>query len=315
MRVSDLNILEKLSSALAINKIDLYKYIKTSPHRYKTYTIPKRNGKGVRWIAQPSKNLKYLQRTVLDEFLLELPVHSSAVAYTKGVGIKENAKRHKNNQYILKMDFKDFFPSIKPDTLLAHIKNHLNESLTREDMDIIKSIFFWSKNKSKNYQLSIGAPSSPFISNTIMYNFDLEVADLVDSNITYTRYADDLVFSTNKQNILYSVPKIIEIIIAVEFYSFLKINSSKTMFLSKKCKRIVTGLIIDNNNNTSIGRNKKRYIKSLVHQFSHGNLSPEDIYMLQGYMAFIHDVEPVFCIRLRKKYGDKTIDSIVYYNK
>ena len=49
---------------------------------------------------------------VLDGFMSNLPIHESAVAYTKGIGIKENAKRHQGNQYILKMDFKDFFPFV-----------------------------------------------------------------------------------------------------------------------------------------------------------------------------------------------------------
>ncbi len=309
--MNELNILAKLSSSLAIDEIELYKYVKTAPHRYKTYTIPKNNGKGVRWIAQPSKNLKYLQRSVLNEFMSDLPVHKSAVAYTKGIGIKENAKRHEGNQYLLKMDFKNFFPSIKPCTLLAHIKNHLKEATTKEDRAVIKSMFFWSKNKSKNYQLSIGAPSSPFISNTIMFDFDSEISNLIGSDIVYTRYADDLVFSTNKKNILYNIPTLVKGIIDSGFYEFLTINTSKTIFLSKRNKRMVTGLIIDNCGNTSIGRDKKRYIKSLIHTFSLGNMLDEDVYKLKGYMAFVSDVEPEFCMRLRKKYGDDVVDNIM----
>ena len=309
--MSELNILGKLSSLLAINEDELYKYVKTAPHRYKTYTIPKNNGKGVRWIAQPSKNLKYLQRAVLDEFLSDLPIHGSAVAYTKGIGIKENAKRHQGNQYILKMDFKDFFPSIKPRTLLAHIKKYLEVGTTKQDRAVIKSMFFWSKDKSKSYQLSIGAPSSPFISNTIMFDFDSEISKLIGNDIIYTRYADDLVFSTNKKNILYNVPTLVKRIIDSGFYEFLTINTTKTIFLSKRNRRMVTGLIIDNGGNISIGRDKKRCIKSLVHTFSLGNMPEEDIYKLKGYMAFISDVEPEFCVRLRKKYGNSVIDSIM----
>lgn len=309
--MGELNILGKLSSALAIDEAELYKYVRTAPHRYKTYTIPKRNGKGVRWIAQPSKNLKYLQRAVLDEFMSDLPVHESAVAYTKGIGIKDNAKRHRDNEYILKMDFKDFFPSIQPGVMLAHIKKYIKEATTKEDRAVIKSIFFWSKNGSKSYQLSIGAPSSPFISNTIMFDFDCQISSLIGSDIVYTRYADDLVFSTNKKNVLYDVPTLVKNIIDSGFYEFLTVNTSKTIFLSKRNKRMVTGLIIDNCGNTSIGRDKKRYIKSLVHTFSLGNMLEEDVCKLKGYIAFVSDVEPEFCVRLRKKYGDNVVDNII----
>ena len=309
--MDELNILGKLSSILAIDEAELYKYVKTAPHRYKTYTIPKRNGKGVRWIAQPSKNLKYLQRAVLDEFMSDLPIHKSAVAYTKGIGIKENAKRHQDNQYILKMDFKDFFPSIHPSVLLTHVKKYLKEATTMEDRAVIRSMFFWSKNKSKSYQLSIGAPSSPFISNTIMFDFDSKISNLIGNDIVYTRYADDLIFSTNKKNVLYDIPALVKKIIDSGFYKFLTINTSKTIFLSKRNKRMVTGLIIDNCGNTSIGRDKKRYIKSLVHTFSLGKMLEEDVCKLKGYMAFISDVEPEFCMRLRKKYGDNVMGKIM----
>ena len=305
-----MNILKTLSSIILVDKYDLFKFIKTSPHRYKIYSIPKKNNKGVRWIAQPSKNLKYLQRTVLDKFLSDLPVHEVAVAYVKGIGIKENAKRHCKNQYMLKMDFKDFFPSIKPKVLIRHVEAKKNITLNDEDKFILKSIFFLSRTRYKHYELSIGAPSSPFISNTIMYNFDCIVKELCGDEITYTRYADDLIFSTNKKNHLYALPKEIENITESPEYSFLTINSSKTKFVSKRYKRIVTGLVIDNDGNPSLGRSKKRYIKSLVHKFRENLLETPEIYRLQGYISFLKDVEPIFYTRLVKKYGEDVILSI-----
>ena len=305
-----MNILEKLSSILVINKSDLYKFIKTSPYRYKEYTIPKKNNKGVRLIAQPSKNLKHIQKIVLNEFLYDLPVHNNAVAYIKGIGIKENAKRHRKNQYMLKMDFQNFFPSIEPPYFINHIEKNKEIELSSNDKFMIKSIFFRVLPIYKVYILNIGSPSSPFISNTIMYDFDCKIEKICGDNITYTRYADDLIFSTNKKNILYKIPQIIEEIVSEGFYFFLNINEDKTIFTSKKCKRVVTGLVIDNDENISLGRGKKRYIKSLVHKFSKNMLSDQEVLMLKGYIAFLRDVEPEFYFRLVNKYGDTILLNI-----
>ena len=306
-----MNLLTQTSSLLSIDKEDLYKFIKTSPYRYKIYSIPKRNNKGVRWIAQPSKNLKYLQKILLNEFFKDLPIHQSAVAYVKGLGIKDNAERHCKNQYFLKMDFKDFFPSITPKYFIRHVEEKKGITLNNEDRFIIEKIFFHVTSKSNIHRLSIGAPSSPFISNTIMYDFDCGIKEMCGDDITYTRYADDLIFSTNRKNILYSIPKKIETIINTDFYKFLSINSEKTLFTSKRKKRVVTGLIITNEGKISLGRNKKRYIKSLVHKFSIGDLGPYEMTILTGYIAFLRDVEPDFYDRLIKKYSSQVLENII----
>src|SRR5262249_35577279 len=85
--------------------------VRNAPVRYKTYAIQKRNG-GERIISQPARELKALQRILTEEILNDLPVHSAATAYRRGVSIKANAGAHAQNGPILKFDFKDFFPSI-----------------------------------------------------------------------------------------------------------------------------------------------------------------------------------------------------------
>ena len=111
-----MTIIDYLSNSLLIDDVYLNKYISTCPYRYKVYTIPKRNGSGVRIIAQPAKELKVLQKLVCGKFLSELPVHEACMAYKKNISIRHNALAHVKNKYMLKMDFKDFFPSINPAT-------------------------------------------------------------------------------------------------------------------------------------------------------------------------------------------------------
>jgi len=309
-----MSILKILSQKLFISENELFKYIKSAPHRYKKYTIPKRNGNGTRDIAQPSKELKFIQKKALQdlEVFKYLPIHESAMAYRKNISIKNNADAHKNSSYLLKMDFANFFPSIKPIDLIKHIEKQAQEvNLSAEDKQIISSLFFYRKRRTAPLILSIGAPSSPFISNTLMYDFDMRInAYCLDLDITYTRYADDLAFSTNTKNILFDVPDFIQNNIN-EFQSpRLFINRNKTTFLSKNCNRHITGLVISNDGTTSIGRKKKRVIKSMIYNYSKGQLSPREESYLRGYLSYCRGVDNNFLNTLQEKYGESYLNLI-----
>ena len=177
-----MDIIQYLSDTLAIENNEIEKFINSAPHRYKVYKIKKRNGVDTRTIAQPSRELKFMQRLVLDKFLIELPIHKSAFAYQKGKGIKDNAAIHSKNSFLLKMDFKDFFPSIISDDLVIHVKKYISEQ-SEMDNFVLKKLFFWAKYRKERYRLSIGAPSSPFLSNTIMYDFDIYLNKMIHYNM------------------------------------------------------------------------------------------------------------------------------------
>jgi len=309
-KLKKMNIVKDLSKELFIPAKSLKKFVNSAPHRYKVYKIEKRKPGQYRTIAQPSKELKFIQKYVMNKHLSTLPVHRKAMAYHVGRGIKKNALLHAENTYLLKMDFKNFFPSIKSEDLIIHITEKICK-LNKEDIDDISSIFFWDKRRDGKLQLSIGAPSSPFISNTILFNFDRLVDDFCKSkSIMYTRYADDIVFTTNKKDLLFKLPeKIIQIISEID-YPRLQINKSKTLYSSKKHNRHITGLVITNSGLISLGRKKKRYIKSLIHKHKENTLDSEKLNHLKGLLSFCNDVEPDFLIRLDRKYGDGTVDGI-----
>ena len=303
-----MTIIEYLSKSLFIDPVHLKTYIATCPHRYKIYSIPKRNNAGVRVIAQPAKELKILQKMVANEFLGTLPVHDACMAYREKTNIRDNALSHVKNKYLLKMDFKDFFPSIRPVDLLTHIENHLAIDVCAEDKLVIEKIFFYSKIKNGPLRLSIGAPSSPFISNTIMYDFDLAISEMCNiEGIVYTRYADDISFSTNKKDILFDFAIKIRETLEKCKYPIIKINHDKTVFLSRKGNMHITGLVLTNDGKISIGRKKKRYIKSLVHKFTEDSISEEDKNYLCGYLSFCLSVEPTFIASLEEKYGKEAM--------
>lgn len=117
-----------------------------------------------------------MQRLILELLLPYLPVHENAFAYVEGKSIKRNALMHRNNEYFLKMDFSDFFNSIKPIDLRNVLFRNGYETIPH-NLNLIDNLFFYKKQKS-GLSLSVGAPSSPLISNAVLYDFDVRVSEL-----------------------------------------------------------------------------------------------------------------------------------------
>lgn len=196
-----MSIFEELMDKFNLDKKTLEDFIQTAPNRYKFHSITKRHG-GTREIAQPIKSLKIIQRWLIKHYLVKYPVHHTSIAYAKNKNIKNFALPHQSNAYLLKLDFKNFFNSIE----ISDFYKFCQKSQISEEDGHILGLLLFCKNKIQDcYYLSIGAPSSPILSNILMFEFDNRVFDYCkDNSIIYTRYADDLAFSTNKPYILAS---------------------------------------------------------------------------------------------------------------
>jgi RNA-directed DNA polymerase len=295
-----------LVSETGLSEYDVLKIVRNAPRRYKTYVIAKRNG-GERIISQPARELKALQRILVDKVLSDLPVHPSATAYRKGMSIRANAAIHAGTGPILKFDFKDFFPSITArDWKIFCEKNSLFSDTP--DLWITTSIFFQKTNNSSFLRLAIGAPSSPALSNILMYDFDTKISDLVSrDDVKYSRYADDLTFSASRTGFLTVVQKALRKTIREVKSPSLTINETKTVLATMKYKRFVTGLVLTNDGGISIGQDRKRKIRAALHSAFYGRLEPSQRMKLAGLLAFAHDVEPHFFARLQEKYGQDLI--------
>lgn len=310
--MSKLEITQYLKSTFYMDTESLVKFCNTAPHRYKVYSIPKKNGKGSRTIAQPSKEVKILQRQLLKLLIKNLPIHNASFAYSKGKNIKQNAEFHKDSNYLLKLDLSNFFNSITPDLLKNQFKNH-NINLTEQDFHLLSNLIFWRSDREKELILSVGAPTSPFISNFIMYNFDRKMIDLCKKfDCKYSRYADDITISSINNFYDINLPKIIRKSLQDEFNNILKLNNTKTKFISKAHKRIVTGIVLSNNNNISIGYKNKRLLSTQIHHFK-CKIMTEDkkIMKLKGNLSFAFHIQPTLREYFIKKYGFDTIDSIL----
>jgi len=199
------------------------------------------------------------------------------------------------------MDFQDFFPSILADDFVLYLL--ANEILAEEkEAKLLSRIFF--KNDAGKLRLSIGSPGSPMISNALLYNFDERVSSICkNSDVAYTRYSDDMTFTTNQPNILFEWPKKIDAFLNEMESPILTVNAKKTVFSSKKFNRHVTGITITNDGRPSIGRGRKRALRTRV--FKVANLDSDEVVKLRGHIAFAAQVEPAFLEALWQKYPEQ----------
>ena len=305
-----MSIITDLSDLLMIEESTLRAYVQTAPYRYKKYEIPKRNGTGTRLIAHPAKQLKFIQRAIIGKLEEKIKVHSSAMAYREAISIRENALIHSKSNYILKMDFENFFYSLTPE-LFFDVAKKQGFNVTEDDKFLLSHILFFKKTRQSELSLSIGAPSSPLVSNTCLYFFDQALSEYCNSNsISYSRYADDITFSTNTKDILFKIPSLVESYLEKFTASKVKVNSKKTVFSSKAHNRHVTGITLTNDDKISLGRAKKRLISAMVHNFKIGKLAEDEVQKLQGQLAFAKHIEPMFLARLERKYSEETLRKI-----
>ena len=275
--------------------------IKTAPLRYKKFYIKKRNGT-LREVAQPAREVKLIQRWLVNQLEQTLPVSHASTAYKKDASIKKNATLHINSRYLLKMDFKDFFPSITALDIKKHLNKYCGSYYDQEAIDLIVQACTWSSDRTSNLKLCIGAPSSPLLSNSIMYDFDCIIETHTSSNaITYSRYADDLIFSCNDKYILSSYPELVKKITQELTYPKLLINNNKTIQASKSGKRMVTGIVITPDHQLSVGRSRKRLVRAMYHRFTKGELNEEETLKMFGLINFINDIEIGFASKIKSR--------------
>ncbi len=299
-------LLKYLAKLLLLDEGYILSVADNSNSSYGKFSISKKGG-GNRIIYKPNNELKVLQRVLHENVLSKIPVHSCAKAYQKGSSIVAHALNHNNKKFLLKMDFESFFDSIKE----SDVRDFIDERCDLIDVDwddadtdlLVKLVCF-------NGRLTMGAVTSPLISNAICYQLDVKLNDYcLAKGITYTRYADDIYFSTNERNLLKYLPSYVKgCLKTINYPKKLWLNSRKTIHSSRKKKMMVTGIILKPTGGISIGREKKREVRSLI--FNWKNLSLDQKMYLQGYLAYCKGVEPAFINNLCTKYTSQVIDDI-----
>lgn len=306
-----MTLLELLNIETGASVETLSRIIFTAPRRYKVYDIPKRNG-GTRTIAHPAKELKLIQRVILRSILDKIPVSEIAMAYVAGRGIAHNARYHAGQRWILKLDFTDFFPSIEPSDWDRVVRRTVELRPFAKDADLFHRILFWGRGERIPRCLSIGAPTSPAVSNLVCARLDawmIEQARKIDVRVT--RYADDVTVSGDNVAKLLRFERHLENTLNSNKGVKLRLNHDKRGLYGPGERRMVTGIILTPDGGISIGRERKREISALIHRYSLNSADDETIMKAKGLLAFAISVEPDFFAAMRRKYGEELISTLM----
>lgn len=307
--IPNISTLDKLSELTHVSKSTLYKLSKQSHLYYHEYEIPKKSG-GLRKISQPSSKLKGIQSWILVNILNKLQVSNSCKGFEKNTSIKDNVAPHAGANSILVVDIKDFFPSIYS-RYVYNIFKIIGYN------PLISTIF--TNICTLDNALPQGSPCSPKLANLFAWKLDLRLQQYVGrKGVIYTRYADDLTFSSiNPYKLIKILPTVKEIIKDEK----LQINITKTRFIGiSKCRKI-TGLVLSDES-FGIGKRKYKKIRSKIFKLRNvakiddnlekrKNIQLKEIY---GWMAFIKNVDIDRYERMLKYISvlnDKYPDSII----
>lgn len=308
-----MKLIETISNDINVPQEMLTGALRNARKLVKHLTIPKRNG-SPRYVYQPSKKLKIIQYWLINHVFQYLDIHPAATAFLKTSSIKTNVIRHKKGRYFLKLDFKNFFPSIISNDFCPIVKNWAQKTGSTIDcnelLETVRVSCFYLDDK-----LPIGYPSSPIISNIVMSEFDTKITSLLTNKeeyglSKYTRYADDLTFSTNLKGACNKIKESVESIVGSLTSPKLQLNSDKTRFVSSSGgSALITGLRICYDGHITIHRKYKDKIRLLLSLYKKDKLSDIDLRSLKGHLSYIKYADGRFYTKLQNKHLE-TIDKI-----
>jgi retron-type reverse transcriptase len=301
---------EEVAAALGISLKQLWFFAihrerERQPH-YVTFAIPKRSG-GKRLIMAPKRRLKGIQRKLLELLIEKLPVSEHAHAFRSGRCIRTGAEPHVGKRFILKLDLKDFFPSVTVSRLrglliaygygfpVATTLAVLMTEAERQPVEVDGSIFHVPVGPRHCVQ---GAPTSPGICNALLLRLDRRLAGFAKKQgLNYTRYADDLSFSGEMDRIRAGKFRAVASrIVSEEGFT---INAAKTRLMGQGNRQTVTGVVV--NQTLGLSRQERRRLRAIAHQMrTRGEGTGQQITQAQftGKLAFLSMLNPQQAARI-----------------
>lgn len=280
---------------------------------YTHFTINKRNGTP-RHIWSPIPRLKFVQRWILENILNNLTTHGAAHGFVRSKSIVTNAAVHSNSALLVKLDVKDFFPSVH----WRRVKGVFRHAGYPEQIATLLALLCTEsprqvvQQNGKTYYVALsdralpqGAPTSPALTNIVCLNLDRRLTGLADKvGLRYSRYADDLTFSlpasatsientvpSSEQNrligqLLGSVQKILR----EEGFT---LNNDKTRVIRTGNQHNVTGMVVNGEGVPRVPRHIKRMLRAALHNLASGQplRNGETLETLSGYAAWIASAE------------------------
>lgn len=224
--------------------------------KYSKFKIPKRGG-GEREISAPTAQLKRLQRHLAnalyacrDEIDANSGQRSLSHGYRRKHSIITNARRHKRRRYVLNLDLQDFFPTLNFGRVRGFFIHNNDFKLHEKVATIIAQIACFEN------ALPQGSPCSPIIADLIAHMLDVRLAQLAKRHqLTYSRYADDITFSTSHKEFPVAVAAPIcagspQWALGVDLTKVIQkagftVNPDKTRMQFRISRQLVTGLTVN----------------------------------------------------------------------
>ena len=282
--VSDISFADPLSVGRLLGNVT----VQARRDAYRQFHIPKKSG-GVRVITAPDGELKDILTTLAFIFSeLYIPT-KNAMAFTRGRSVADNAKLHVGHHYVLNLDLKDFFTSITAMDVERGLNRIGISPLVSRDLASICTYPVYENQRICNV-LPQGSPASPVLSNICAMTLDRRLEGLARRfHLTYTRYADDMTFSSD-HNVYHAegdfMPELYRIIAECGF----TVNPSKTRLQKRGTRQEVTGLIVEKRVNVPRGYVKK--LRAIIHRIAI-NEQPlrHDVNVAKGKLNYLRMVK------------------------
>ncbi len=246
-----------LAKTLSLTPNELNQLAATAEKQYFSYQILKNDG-SFRDIHAPKTNLKVVQRAILDQLLTLVPLNNKAHGFRRGRSIVTNSQRHVGQRIIAKVDIKDFFPSI---TAARVFGLFMGLGYPREVSRLLTRLTTYEGS------LPTGAPTSPVLSNLVCRRLDRRLAGVGEKmQFEYSRYADDMTFSSRNVKMLQLLPFLQQIINEEGF----SVKTSKTRIQRNGAQQKVTGIVV--NSKPNIARKEIRTLRAILNNCKKGNL-------------------------------------------
>ena len=276
-----INSFEHLCEQLSITEQLLYCLTYKKEYCYFQKVIPKKD-KTERILNVPNLSLKVVQKWILKEILEKIFVSEQAMAFVPHKnGLRENAERYKKNIFLLEMDITNFFGTITEQQVYTLF---CNIGYNTKVAGILANLCTYD-----NY-LPQGAVTSPYIANLVCYHMDARINGYCSrKDIVYTRYADDLTFSSDNRMLLNKIEKFIKYIVTDEGFT---INDKKTRYLSNDVKKTVTGITI-NDDSIHVDKKFKRDLRAQIY-CSIKLKDYQNNSQILGKIAYVNSIEKGF---------------------
>lgn len=293
----------------------------TEPASHYRYQLqPKRLG-GLRLLEIPKADLKRAQRRILDDLLRHVPVHEAAHGFVQGRSVASHAAAHAGKEVVIGFDLRDFFPGVRasrvhatwrtlgyPDGVaraLTALCTHRTSAAVIERLRDDGGLDWLGAKRLAAPHLPQGSPCSPALANLCAFRLDLRLEGLAwVFGATYTRYADDLVFSgpASLRARFTALRAWVDGIAADEGFV---LHPRKVRCMPQHRQQRVTGVVVNDKPNAP--RADFDRLKAVLHQCAmHGPASQNRAHLadfrghLLGHIAWIGQFNPTRKARLMR---------------